>query len=266
MPFLESIHLYPIKSLNGVSVQQATVLENGMLQHDREFAMVGPDGKFINGKHNDKVHVLRSSFDATFSLLTIAPGPLEDSNTFHLEHDRDRIEKWLTDFFGFRVIMIWNDHGGFPDDTNASGPTVIGTGSLHEVIEWFPSLHYEQVRNRFRPNLVIGDAVPFWEDKLFDKEGTVVEFEIGNVRFEGVNPCQRCVVPTRDPASGEIYPDFQKRFMEKRKQTLPSWTEVSRFDHFYRLSVNTRTPPSEKGKTLRVGDDIKIIGMKNDVS
>ncbi|MGL6339363.1 MAG: MOSC domain-containing protein, partial [Waterburya sp.] len=85
-----------------------------------------------------------------------------------------------------------------------------------------------------------------------------VKFSIGEVEFMGVNPCQRCVVITRDPQTGEPYPQFQKIFITQRKQNLPEWTERSRFNHFYRLAVNTRLAPTEAGKVIKIGDLVKI--------
>jgi hypothetical protein len=42
---------------------------------------------------------------------------------------------------------------------------------------------------------------------------------------------------------------------------LPDWAPASRFDHFYRLCVNTR-PVHSRQITLRVGDEIKILGVE----
>lgn len=96
---------------------------------------------------------------------------------------------------------------------------------------------------------------PFWEDQLFAEDDTrVVRFRIGDVVFEGSNPCARCPVPSRDSRTGAVVDGFQKRFSELRQAHLPRWAPASRFDHFYRLATNTRVPSTEQGKLLRVGD------------
>jgi uncharacterized protein YcbX len=41
-----------------------------------------------------------------------------------------------------------------------------------------------------------------------------------------------------------------------RRATLPSWAPTERFDHFYRLSTNTRVPSADQGKFLRIGDPV----------
>jgi MOSC domain-containing protein len=85
-----------------------------------------------------------------------------------------------------------------------------------------------------------------------------VRFRIGEVRFEGTNPCARCVVPSRDALTGEPIEEFQKRLTAFRRASLPEWSPASRFDHFYRFAVNTRVPGTETGKTLRTGDPVTL--------
>ena len=269
VPYLTRILIYPIKSLDGVAVTKATVLKSGALQHDREFAIVDEHGKFVNGKRNPKVHLLRTSFDIDASSDTINRVCLEVQGTklggvFHLERERAELEAWLSEYFGFKVKLLQNSLLGFPDDTDASGPTVISTASLETVASWFPELEkgaispVEEMRRRIRANLEIGGVPQFWEDRLFAEVGIGVQFQVKDVQMMGVNPCQRCVVPTRNTFTGEVYPSFQKIFVSQRQETLPDGVNLSRFNHFFRLSVNTQIPESEAGKILQVGDEVEI--------
>lgn len=97
----------------------------------------------------------------------------------------------------------------------------------------------------------------FWEDQLFgESEASVVRFKIGDVAFEGSNPCARCPVPARESQTGINNEGFQRRFTDLRRAQLPPWAPADRFDHFYRLSTNTRVPSTEHGKLLSVGDNL----------
>jgi uncharacterized protein YcbX len=127
----------------------------------------------------------------------------------------------------------------------------------------------EEARQRFRANLEIdaspadiarGNALPpFWEDQLFgEDERSVVRFRLGSAHFEGSNPCARCPVPAHDPQTGKNLDGFQKRFTQLRESTLPAWSPRERFDHFYRLSTNTRVAPSECSKLLSLGDPLLL--------
>lgn len=255
MPVLTQIVIYPIKSLDGVSVSQATVLASGALQHDREFAIVDTQGKFVNGKRTAAVHGIRCHIDLNTWTVSLSARHAQ-ALTFHLDDDRSALETWLSDYFGFAVRLVQNTQVGFPDDTESPGPTVIGTETLQAIADWFPNLNLEETRRRFRSNLEISGVEPFWEDRLFGERDRIVPFHIGEVQFAGVNPCQRCVVVTRDATTGESLPQFQKTFITKRQETLPTWTEASRFNHFFRLAVNTRILTPQTGTVLRLGDQV----------
>ena len=147
---------------------------------------------------------------------------------------------------------------GFPDDTGSPGPTIISNATLEAIASWYPGLDVEEVRLRFRANIEIDGVPAFWEDRLFAEADTTVDFQIGDVQFMGVNPCSRCVVVTRNPKTGEAYPNFPKTFIAKRQETLPTWAEKTRFNHFYRLAINTRLPATEAGKKINLEDVPKL--------
>jgi uncharacterized protein YcbX len=164
------------------------------------------------------------------------------------------IEKFFTEILSYKVVLRENTLSGFPDDTEAYGPTVVARPTIVEVGRWF-NLSEEESRARFRTNLELdGESlVPFWEDRLYGKKGEVIWFKIGDVLIRGVNPCRRCPITTRNPLTGGVDGKFRKQFEELRKKTLPPWAERSRFDTYYRLTVNAIIPFEEKGKKLRGG-------------
>ncbi len=259
MPQLARITIYPVKSLDGLTVVKARILASGAIEHDRRYAIVDADGRIMNGKRTPLVHAIRSTFDPATQELTVWKEGSPDSRRFRLDQDRASFIAFLSTIFGQDVSLVENQESGFPDDTEAPGPTVLGSGTVDAVAEWF-GLGHADVRARFRANLEIGGMEPFWEDRLFDAPGTVVRFQVGAVVLEGTNPCQRCVVPSRSQTTGDAIPGFQKQFAERRKASLPAWANVSRFDHFYRLAVNTRLAPNSAG-IVQVGDSVEILGV-----
>jgi uncharacterized protein YcbX len=256
MARLARIVIYPIKSLDGVAVDQARVLPSGALEHDRQWALVDSQGKWVNGKRTPRIHLLRSAIDPVARKIVLVAGG--KTGEFAIDAERAQLEQWLSEFFGLAVRIEENTDAGFPDDTAAPGPTIISTATLADVTSWFPGLALRETRRRFRANVEIEDVEPFWEDRLYREEGEAVRIQIGKVLLEGTNPCQRCVVPTRSPDSGERYNEFAAIFEKQRYETLPWWATRSRFDHFYRLAVNTRPIAGHTGM-IRVGDEVKII-------
>ncbi len=260
--FLSRILIFPIKSLDAVEVKEARVLASGALEHDRTFGLFDANQKFVNGKRYAAVHRLRARFDLAADVVTLSDenGRGLGSRSFSLEGDRLELERWLGEYFGFPVSFRRNQDQGFPDDTESPGPTIISDATLAEIGAWF-DLPTEQIRARFRTNIEIGGVPTFWEDRLFAAAGTLVRFRIGDAVFDGVNPCQRCVVPPRDPLTGVGDDTFVRRFSELRGRTLPLWSSRERFNHFYRVAINTRAHGDQGGKSIRIGDRIEILDV-----
>ena len=258
--WLSNIRLHPIKGLDPVSVPEARIGPNGGLQLDRVWVLFSMDGKWINGKNCPAIHGIRAEFDPHVSRVTLsAPaqpgGPARNEPArLAFPQDTEQAAEWFARFFGFRVILRYVPEGA-PDDGLASGPTIVSTASLQAACELFPDIELNEMRERFRTTLEIDGVPAFWEDRLFgEDENYAVRFRIGEVAFEGSNPCARCPVPPRNPRTGETLTGFQKKFADMRRELLPDSSPRGRFDHFYRLATNTRVPGTEEGKRLRVGD------------
>ena len=283
MPRLDGLIAYPVKSLDGVRVDRATLGTRGALRGDRSYAVVeagvdpetasvGGDGGYVNGKREPAIHRLRASYelggpaDATPTAVTIerpARGDAAaDERRFSLPDDGDALATWLGEYLGYDVDLVRDPNGGFPDDRAAPGPTVISRATLRTVASWFDGIaDATDARRRFRPNVVLADAPAFWEDRLFDDHGLGVRVAAGDAELLGVNPCQRCVVPSRDPDTGVEIDGFRERFIRKRRETLPAWTESDRFDHDFRLMVNTVVPERSWGTVVAVDDRVTIEGV-----
>ncbi|MCY7367903.1 MAG: MOSC N-terminal beta barrel domain-containing protein [Chamaesiphon sp.] len=257
-PVLAQIIIYPIKSLDGKIVDRSKISPGGALSFDRRWAIVDANGKIVNAKRTAKIQQIRSRFDFVESedrlLVSLSTADDPNSQIFCLTNELVELANWLSEFFGFPVNLIENVVGGFPDDLAAYGPTIISTATLLAVCDWFPDLDLAEVRRRFRTNLELSDVPAFWEDRLFTSPDAVVDFQLGNVQFQGINPCQRCIVPTRDSLTGNVTAKFQQIFNQHRQQTVVIGTTMSRFNHFYRLAVNTKISDREVNKNLNIGD------------
>lgn len=272
------LRVFPVKSLDGLDRESVRVVRNGGLDGDREFALFDSAGEYVNGKRERSVHRIDTDFDPEARTLRVTL-PDRETESFDVDDDADRarLTDRLSSYFGYEVSLRRNRDGGFPDDADASGPTVISTATLRETASWFDGIDVDGMRRRLRANVelggVDGELPAFWEDCLFDRRGRVVEFRIGDVRFAGVNPCQRCVVPSRDPDTGEEYDGFRETFVRRRRETMPEWSggvperrsgarqtesDGDWFDHDFRLMVNTRIEERSWGETLAVGDEVRV--------
>ena len=273
-PELRRLTTYPIKSLDP-QAHDSVAVEYGTLAGDREYAMVakaaaadhdpttasvGGRGDYVNGKRTAAVHRLRSSVDREAGTLTLREAGGEDARTFSLDDPGD-LNAYLTEFFGEPVSVRREPRGGYPDDREFDGPTLVSTATLREVASWF-DVSLDSARRRFRANLEVGGVPAFWEDRLYADRGEAVAFRIGDVELLGCNPCRRCVVPSRDPDTGEETPGFRETFLRERGRTLPQWVDSDRFEGDYRLMVNTRVPEAGWGERLSVGDGVEPLGTR----
>ena len=292
-PSLAHLQRFPIKALERETPTRAVVGPSGALEHDRRWAIVDapadephdPDQAsvrtdYINGKTTEAVHRLRTEFDhekpaVTFEIdgnsqrFVLEPAT-DDNGSADATVDRTAVNDWLSAHFDRQVSLRHATEPGMQDRRSLGGPTVISTATLREVADWV-DVSLDSARRRFRANVEIGGVPAFWEDRLYGDEGEVVRFRIGDAILEGVSPCGRCVTPTRDPETGTVTPGFRERFIERRRETAPPWTESERFEHYYTLAVTTRAPRAADGTDeaapeetpIEVGDDVALLGITN---
>jgi uncharacterized protein len=258
VPSLSRIEIFPVKSLDGITLQEATLLPSGVLKGDRQYAILDAQGRFVNGKVNPLVHRLRTTFSEDLAAITLQIQGLEPRETFSLVGDRTPLEAWLSRYFRQPVTVQENIATGFPDDLNAAGPTVTSIATLCAVAEWFPALDLAEIRRRFRTNLEVSHTPAFWEDQLYGEPGSALPFQVGAVTLLGINPCQRCIVPTRNSLDGSGDRGFQRQFVQARKAQLPNWVNRERFNHFYKLAVNTRSSADTQSLHIRLNDAVQI--------
>ena len=261
MARIERIRVYPVKGFDGVDRESAAVLEGGTLERDREFALVDADGEVVNGKRTARIHEFETDFDPETAALAVV-GPDGERRRFELDDaaDRERAAAWFGEHFGIDDPTLQRDRSLGYVDRREMGPSVISTATLEAVADWFDDLTVESARRRMRANVEVSGVPAFWEDR-FVGEGAP-SFAVDGVEFEGVTPCGRCVVPERDPDTGDPLPEFRERFLEKREETFPEWADPDAFDHYYTLMLIARVPEADRGAEIRVGDPVTVDGAE----
>lgn len=250
------ISVYPIKSLDGLTVEKAIVNASGSIVHDRQYAIFDSHGKLINGKNTPAIHRLRSKFNQEISRVTLY-GENMQSVEFNLEKDRDQLNAFLSDFLADTVQLKENNEGEFLDDPVQSKFTLVSTASLQAIADRF-SITLEECRRRFRANIEIDGVPAFWEETLVQPHKVRVPFMLGNLSAEGVKPCPRCVVPSRHPDHGEILQNFQQDFIAFRAETLPGWSPLVAYGHLYQLSVSCVFLANLPDNSFMTGDMLRV--------
>jgi uncharacterized protein YcbX len=253
---LKKIIIYPIKSLPGVSLPRTGITKSGSLKNDRRWALFDEHEKVLNAKRSKQLHSIHFAMPSPdhWSLSWNQ----NKAEVFEFQIDQPKIEHWFSEHLNTKLHLKENSQHGFPDDLEAKGPTLVSIQSLETICSWFPELHFDECLKRFRANLLISAPSPFWEDQLVGKKNDPKTFKLGAIQFQGLKVCQRCIVPSRDSQSGISSPEFVKIFKNNRENKLPPWAERSRFDHFYRLAINTQPISNQKITTLKTGDSLTL--------
>jgi len=267
MAHVENLWVYPIKGLDRMAVDSISINSAGTFNHDREYALLDPEedtviedrfdsvGKTFNGKEIDHTHEIESRFDPQTDVLTLRNRETGAEHRFDLRQEPEAASEWFTDFVGEPVKLRHREPPSFIDRPKL-GPSVISTGTLKEVASWFDEMTVEGARIRLRPNIEIGGVPAFWEDRFLGDNPS--GFEIAGTRFEGAEACARCVVPSRDPDTGEAIDDFEQLFAEIREKSLPDWAPKSEFEHFFTVMLITKVPESNYGETVSLTDSVSV--------
>ena len=257
-PTISRIRIYPIKSLDPVELQEAEVGVHS-LRYDREFAMITPDQRFINGKRTGRVNELKAIYDLPNYTVYLSPRVGGSEASFHLIHDKRKLEMYLENFFGEPLSLIQSNKGELMDIPTASSVTIVSEASLKSLHNEFSDRTLEDVRLRFRATIELMGVDPYWEENLIGEPGVGIRIQVGEVEMIGVSPRARCNVPPRDPLTGITDKTFVKRMMKSREVTLPKESHLPEYGNLYHLTINTYIPETQKGKWIRVGDEIRII-------
>jgi uncharacterized protein YcbX len=276
-PTLTHIAVHPVKALDAAEPDRVGITPGGGLEGDRAYALYDGEG-YINGRRTAAVHPVEASFDLDAGTVRLS-APDRPTRRFDLEADRDALAAWLGDHLGTEPELRGGPSGEQSDraiygDGSQTGPTLVSAATLRELASWYDGIGPEGMRRRLRANLVVGGVEAFWEERLLGsleravyadggangQAGGFPRVRIGDVVLEGVEPIPRCVVPTRDPDTGEEYSGFRETFIQGRRETLPSWTdEETLAGNLYSATVGTRIPEGEREGALAVGDAVELL-------
>jgi len=252
---LEDIVVYPIKSLPGIKVNHSILKPGGGLQWDRQWRLIDANGKTINGKRDPRVHLVKASYDLDSLNVRLAIKD-ESPAEFSLRYQLKEMGDWFAAKWDEEIKCVFtNDH--FSDDQKASGPTIAGIASLDLVRKWFGWSTLEEAYCRFRPNLIISGTEPFAEDRLLMCPKR--EILVGGQLLHANNICKRCVVPSRNPFTGDHTNNFAKIFIENRKRDTPKNVPLEELDHFYRFAINTRVLALTDSGIIKKGDSVQCF-------
>jgi uncharacterized protein len=212
------IFYYPIKSCRGVAASRVEIGERGV-KFDRNWVVANSDGKAITQREISSMALIDAIVDGGELTLSapdrvsckVTPngGSATSVEVWGTQcggiDEGEEAATWLSSFLGTpcRLVRVANDNNrqcavSLPDGTPVKLTFVDGVSFLVISSESLDDLNNRLsepvTMNRFRPNIVVSGLGAFEEDRC-DK------LQIGGITFFKVQPCERCVITTIDPAT-----------------------------------------------------------------
>ena len=228
---IKSLHLYPVKSLGGISVPTIEVDSLGLLWDRRYMVVDGNTSRFMSQRSTPRMALISTSISAARLQLTVPSGAFISIGHSGSDGPSRTATVWNDDV---SVSDCGDDAAFFLSDALQKNCRLVRLGSnYHRPVrtktsprrdtallprnvgfaDAFPVLIVSEASlaslndrliekgedavpmNRFRPNIVVSDCPAFAED-------TWVQYRAGSLLFANMGPCARCTVVTTDQTSG----------------------------------------------------------------
>ncbi|MFV0575905.1 MAG: YcbX family protein [Vibrio sp.] len=265
---LSQINVYPIKSIAGIELSKSWVEKQG-LSFDRRFMIADKNGRMITARENHQMVRVQAALQFNGLVLTSpeAQGTLNLrfdefemqsvdcqvwSDNFEAYSTTEQANQWCSEVIGKPVQLLYTGEQSNRQrekiQTNVSFADgypllLISQASLDELNARSPE-GIQHSMAQFRPNIVVSNTEAFAEDGW-------KRFRIGEVEFEVVKPCMRCVLTTVNP----------KTAMRSEKNEPLNTLGKFRADETGGTFFGQNVIAKNEG-LIRVGDVVEILETK----
>ena len=220
---ISELNIYPIKSLGGIALNNATLTDRGF-EYDRRWMLVDENGQFLSQREVHAMALLKVQLTGEGLLIrnTNVPGaellvPFQPessetgmvtvwSNHCRAQKVSEGADAWFTRQLGQPCKLVYMPdathryvdsryahHKEITSFSDGYPLLLIGQASLDDLNS---RLATPLPMDRFRPNIVFKGGTPFLEDMM-------KEFSINGITFYGVKPCARCSITTIDQQTAQ---------------------------------------------------------------
>ena len=217
---ISALHIYPVKSLGGISLQEATLTSKGLM-YDRNWMLLDENGVFMTQRKYPKMALILTkikngqlifSYKETGSITSIPIlkkyGETIQSKVWNNSCEVQKVDsigEWFSEIFGLRCTLVF-----FPEKNirtkkvegeiiqnlvslaDKSPVLITNTASLKELNG---RLENKISMNRFRSNIIFTGRDAYEEDRW-------KRINIGETDFNTVEICGRCKLINVDHLTG----------------------------------------------------------------
>lgn len=264
-PTLSQINVFPVKSVGGIAISTAWVEKQGLM-FDRRFMIALADGSMVTARKYPQMVTVQSTLTQDGLIFTA-----QSKSPLHLRYadfkmqeapaqvwkdhflaytTTDEADDWFSEVLGQRVELLFSGEqsnrirdkiGHNVSFADGYPLLVISEASLEELNRRSPEQHS---MDQFRTNLVVTANEPFEEDSW-------KRIQIGDVEFEAVKPCERCILTTVDVKKGEL------RASKEPLNTLSQFRANERGGVFFGQNLVAKNEGM-----IRIGDKVDVLEYK----
>lgn len=262
---LSQINVFPVKSVGGVALSSAWVEKQG-LSFDRRFMIATSDGSMVTARKFPQMVTIKSALlpdGVVFTSLGEEPLKIRYQDfkmqeapatvwkdSFTAYTTTDEADDWFSRVLGLRVELLFTGEqsnrvreklGHNVSFADGYPVLVISEASLEELNRRSSEQHS---MDQFRTNLVVSDTKPFEEDSW-------KRIRIGEVEFESVKPCERCILTTVNTQRGTF------RESKEPLKTLQEFRANERGGVFFGQNLVALNEG-----IIRSGDQVEVLEYK----
>lgn len=275
---ITGLRVYPVKSMKGITLQQATLTAEG-LQHDRRFMVIHASGRFVTQRDMPRLSLISVELEhngislslGDTSRVTVPFGCVDGRRfTTKVWHDTcetidqgELVSRWLTEALessetlhlvamapgytrpqGKAEELGAETHTLFAD----AAPFLIANEASLQALnnELLARGHAVVPMNRFRPNIIVRGLDAFEEHHVNTLSGS-------NAAFRFHHPCQRCIVTTINQDTARRHPLREPFNTLCEINPMPGKEKQPAFGHNASLA-------SGEGREINVGTLLEIAG------
>ncbi len=231
---VHSLHIYPIKSCQGIDLERAELVDTGF-RWDRHWMLVDDEGQFLSQRRVPAMatiateltdrHLIASQGERRIDIPLHSPDV--DRMPVQIWNDllpgsivSDEADRWFSEALDTPCHLVFLPDSvprqvdrDYAEDGRSVG-FADGFPLLVVSLENLEPLNERLDRpvgiERFRPNIVIGGGAPHEEDEW-------AALRIGDIQIDLPKPCSRCVIPSIDQRSAEQDSGLLRTLAEYRR-------------------------------------------------
>lgn len=234
-PGIHSLHIYPIKSCQGIELESAELIDTGF-KYDRHWMLIDKQGQFLSQRQLPHMALIKTSLTEKTLVVNSAQSdqleiplhrPFQEMTAVKIWNDTCRAaivsedaSHWFSDVLHTACDLVYlpETEQRLVDPEYAKQNQTVGFADGFPLliislasIDLLNSQLLEKVDiDRFRANIIIDGCEAHAEDEW-------PEISVNGIDIQLAKPCSRCVIPSIHQQTAQKHPSILKTLASYRR-------------------------------------------------